>query len=255
MRNPSRDYPLAIGIGAVIALAVFALGAIPLAAILPHEKISLQSGVFDAFGAVITDIWHMGWLVQVLSLLVGLGAVSGVFAWLGSPSKGLLATADDGDLPLVLQTVNSHGMPTHILLVQGAVVTVVSSLYFFIKNVSVVFFLLSAMTIALYLIAYMFMYAAAIKLRYSEPKLTRPFTVPGGALGMWLIAGIGFVGVLFSFVVAFFPPDQLPVGSPELYVGLVIGGTVLFCAIPLLMHRFRRVKGTAQPLVVADQQA
>ena len=67
---------------------IFALGAIPIAAILPHEKISLQSGVFDAFAAVITDLWHMGWVVQALSLLVGLGAVSGVFAWLGSPSKG-----------------------------------------------------------------------------------------------------------------------------------------------------------------------
>jgi glutamate:GABA antiporter len=240
MRHPSREYPIAIGIGAVISLVIFALGAIPIAAIIPHDKISLQSAVFDTFSAVITDIWHLGWLVQALSLLVGLGAVSGVFAWLGSPSKGLLATADDGDLPLVLQTTNSQGMPKHILLLQGLVVTTMASLYFFIADVSVVFFMLSAMTIALYLIAYMFMYAAAVKLRYSEPRLARPFSVPGGTFGMWLVAAVGFAGVLFSFLVAFFPPDQLPVGSPALYVSLVIGGTAIFCGIPLLMHRLRR---------------
>ncbi|MEO9191718.1 MAG: hypothetical protein ABI224_17195 [Acetobacteraceae bacterium] len=115
-----------------------------------------------------------------------------------------------------------------------------SCLYFVIKDVSVVFFLISAMTIALYLIAYMFMYTAAIRLCYSQPKLPRPFEVPGGLIGMWLAAGIGFLGVLFSFLVAFFPPDQWPVGAPTLYVGLVIIGTVVFCGIPLIVHAMRR---------------
>lgn len=249
MRKPSTGYPAAIGLGAIISLIIFALGAIPIAAILPYDQISLQSGVFDTFNVVISNVWHMGWLVPLLSLLVGIGAVSGVFAWLGSPSRGLLATADDGELPPVLQTTNRHGMPTHILLVQGAVVTLMSLLYFVIRDVSVVFFLISAMTVALYLIMYMLMYAAAIKLRYSEPGLARPFTVPGGLAGMWLVAGVGFAGVLFSFFVAFFPPDQLPVGSPTLYVGLVIAGTVVFCGIPLIIHAKRRAGWTkrAQP--------
>ena len=139
-------------------------------------------------------------------------------------------------------------MPTTILLVQGAVVTIMSLLYFVIEDVSVVFFLISAMTIALYLIAYMFMYAAAIKLRYSRPTLVRPFSVPGGLPGMWLTAGIGLVGVVFSFLVAFFPPDQLPMGSPGLYVALVVIGTVLFCGIPLVIHGMRRTQWIrAQP--------
>ncbi|MFI5022751.1 MAG: amino acid permease [Alphaproteobacteria bacterium] len=240
MKNPSREFPAAIGLGAIVSLLIFALGAIPVAAILPYEKISLQSGVFDTFSAVIGDIWHAGWLTSLLSLLVGIGAISGVFAWLGSPSRGLLATAHDGELPPVLHAMNSHGMPTHILLVQGVVVTVMSCLYFVIKNVSVVFFLVSAMTIALYLIAYMFMYAAAIKLRYTEANLARPFKVPGGLVGMWVAAGVGLLGVVFSFLVSFFPPDQLPVGSPVLYVTLVIVGTVVFCGIPLILHAIRR---------------
>jgi len=45
--------------------------------------------------------------------------------------------------------------------------------------------------------------------------------------------------VLFSFLVSFYPPSQLPVGSPAQYVALVIIGTVVFCAIPLLIHAMR----------------
>lgn len=240
MKNPSRQYPAAIGLGAIISLLIFALGAVPVAGILPYAKISVQAGVFDTFAAIISTLWHLPWLTSLLSLLVGIGAISGVFAWLGSPSRGLLATGRDGELPPFLHAVNRHGMPTHILLVQGIVVTVMSSIYFFIHNVSVVFFLVSAMTIALYLIAYMLMYAAGIRLRHSNPALPRPFKVPGGNAGMWLVGGIGFAGVLFSFVVAFFPPDQLPVGSPVLYVSLVLAGTVIFCAIPIVLHALRR---------------
>lgn len=57
---------------------------------------------------------------------------------------------------------------------------------------------------------------------------------------MWIVVGVGFVGVLFSFLVAFFPPDQLPIGSPALYTGLVMVSTAAFCAIPLFMHYRRR---------------
>lgn len=240
MKKPSREYPMAIGLAAVISLVLYVMGAIPIAAILPYQKISLQSGVFETFDAVFAGVWHIGWLGPLMALLVGIGAISGVFAWLGSPCKGLLATAEDGELPPVLQATNRHEMPTNILLVQGAVVTVISCLYFIIKDVSVVFFLISAMTVALYLIAYMLMYAAAITLRYTAADLARPFRVPGGLAGMWLAASVGFVGVAFSFLVAFFPPDQLPVGSPVLYVAVVIMGTVLFCGMPLVIHAMRR---------------
>jgi len=119
----------------------------------------------------------------------------------------------------------------------------------------VAFFLLSAMTITLYLIMYMLMFAAAIRLRYTQPDLKRSYRVPGGMLGMWIIAGTGFAGVVFAFIVGFFPPSQLPVGSPALYVGLVAGGTLLFTGLPLLIFglkqpSWRAARPSAAPIVV-----
>jgi amino acid transporter len=247
MRRPARGYPWAIGLAAALSLAIFALGAVPIAAILPADRIALQSGVFDAFGAVISDAWHLGWLTRLLSLLVGLGAIGGVFAWLGSPAKGLLAAAADGELPLLMQATNRRGMPKYIILAQGVGTTLMSALYFGNENVAIIFFLLSAMTIALYVIAYMLMYAAAIRLRYTRPGLARPFRIPGGIVGIWLVAGVGFIGVLFSFLAAFVPPDQLPVGSPLAYTALVLIGTVVFCTMPLVIHQARRARRAGAP--------
>lgn len=102
-------------------------------------------------------------------------------------------------------------------------------------DVSVAFFLLSSLTVGLYLVMYMMMYAAGIRLRYTQPGLTRSYRVPGGNAGMWAVGGIGFLAVLFSFIVTFFPPSQLPVGSPATYTWLVVVGTLVFLSMPFII--------------------
>ena len=94
----------------------------------PETAVALHAGVWKA--------------------LLHRGAIAGVFAWLGSPSRSLLTTADDGELPPVLQQTNRHGMPTPILLVPGAGVTVMSFICFVIKDCSVLFFLLWAVPVS-----------------------------------------------------------------------------------------------------------
>ena len=108
------------------------------------------------------------------------------------------------------------------------------------NNVNVAFFVLSAMTVTLYLIMYMLMYLAALKLRYTAPELPRTYRVPGGWTGIWLVTLAGLAGVGFAFVVGFFPPSNLVVGNPELYVTLVTAGTVIFTGIPWLIHLCRK---------------
>jgi len=40
--------------------------------------------------------------------------------------------------------------------------------------------------------------------------------------------------------VGFFPPSNLPVGSPGLYVALVAGGLVVFTGLPLLINAAKK---------------
>lgn len=103
-------------------------------------------------------------------------------------------------------------------------------------NPSAAFYLLSAMTVALYLVMYLLMYAAALKLRYSRPDAPRHFRVPGGNLGMWLIGGGGFLAAAFALIVSFFPPTQIVVGSATLYTCMVILGLIVFGGAPFIIH-------------------
>lgn len=234
LKNPQAQFPRAMFLAALISFSLFTLGALAVAIITPYDQINLQSGLFTCF-QIAFERYHVGWLTNVMGLLVAFGVLAGVMSWISGPSRGLLWTAKDGALPKFLQKTNKEGVQINILLVQGALVTVLSSFYIFMDDVSVAFFLLSALTIGLYLVMYMLMYAAGIRLRYTQPELKRDYRIPGGNAGMWCVAGIGFLAVLFSFIVTFFPPSQLPIGSPTTYTILVASGTIIFLSIPIII--------------------
>ena len=234
LKQPQKQFPRAMFIAAFISFGLFTLGSLAVAIITPYDQINLQSGLFTTFDIAFKH-YHVGWLTNVLSLLIAFGALASVMSWISGPSRGLLWTAKEGQLPDFMKKTNKNGSQINILLIQGCIVTVLSSLYIVMKDVSVAFFLLSALTIGLYLIMYMLMYAAGIRLRYTQPQLPRSYRVPGGNAGMWIIGGGGFLAVLFAFTVTFFPPSQLPVGSPTLYTALVATGTVIFLAIPIII--------------------
>lgn len=241
LKNPSKQFPKVLLFAAGLIFFLQILGSLALASVLPESKITLQSGLMQAFENLFVSTGFK-WLLPVICALMAFGVLGSVIAWIAGPSRGLLWTAKDGLLPPALAKVNKKGVQQNILIIQGLIVTLLSSIYFIIPNVGVAFFLLGALTIGLYLIMYMFMYAAGIKLRYSQPDLARSFIVPGGIAGMWAIAGIGFLAVLFAFIVSFFPPSQLPVGSPLEYVGLVLGGTILFTGLPFLITLGKKAK-------------
>jgi len=234
MTDPKRQFPMAMLIASVAVILLFTLGSFAVATVLPDKEINLQEGLMKAFQQIFTR-FGIDWATPLVCVLLAFGGIGGVMSWISGPSRGLLWTAQEGEIPPFLAKVNKNGVQISILIVQGLIVTVLSLAYFVMADVSVAFFLLSAVTITLYLIMYMMMYAAAIRLRYSQPDLKRSYRVPGGTIGMWCIAGVGFAGVAFAFLVGFFPPTELPVGSPTLYVWLVVAGTVVFTGLPLLI--------------------
>ncbi len=239
MKDPARQFPAAMLGASLIIILLFLLGALAVAAVIPASQISLTAGLMEAFRQILGK-FNLGFLVPLLGALTAFGAIGGVMSWITGPSKGLLSTARDGELPPFLRRVNSAGAPCTILLIQALIVTVLGSCYFIMNNVNVAFFVLSAMTVTLYLIMYMLMYLAALKLRYTAPELHRSYRVPGGWAGIWLVTLAGLAGVGFAFVVGFFPPSNLAVGNPALYVTLVTVGTVVFTGIPWLIHLCRK---------------
>ena len=127
------------------------------------------------------------------------------------------------------------------MLVQGVIVTILGLLFVVMPSVQSFYQILSLMTVLLYLIMYMLMFAAAITLRYKLPKRERPFRLGAKGNGlMWILAGLGFCGSLLAFVLSFIPPSQIAVGSKTVWFVVLIVGAIIFVGIPFIIYAMRR---------------
>lgn len=247
VRNPQKYFPRALLLSTIIILFIFIFGSLAVAINVPSAKDSLVAGVMEAF-LTYFDAFDMSWAVYIVAILVAAGAIGQVSTWIVGPSKGLYAVACNGDLPKCFQRTNSHGVAVWLLLVQAFIVTALSLVFLFMPNVSSSYWILTALTAQLYLIMYVFMYLAAIRLRYTQPNVKRAYKIPFGNFGMWVVAGTGILGALFAIFIGFFPPAQLETGSLAFYEIFLAAGIIIFCGIPLLIYALRRPSWISKPV-------
>ncbi len=237
MKDPGKGYPKSILLASILILLVFILPTLAISIAVPEKELGLTNGIMLAFQEYF-DHWGVSWATAIVSALIAAGALASVITWIAGPSKGLLIAAESGLLPPALQKRNKAGVQSGILMLQGTIVTILAAIFVVVPNVSAAFVALVDMAAALYLIMYMLMFAAAIVLRRKRPNVKRAYRVPA----MNLIAGVGFVGCLLAFILAFIPPtgfSAFPAASYPWIVGLVI---VFLGAPPLVFYALRKPK-------------
>lgn len=248
MANPSRSFPKAIFIATLVVILLSVAGSLAIAIVVPPSQLSLAAGVCQAFEDIFTSL-HCKWLTPIMCFLLAYGAITMVVTWVLGPSKGVLEVAKEGYLPQYWQKRNKDGMPVRILVVQGIISSVLATAVLFMPTISNAFWIMSALTAQLYMIMYLFMFAAAIKLRYSQPDKVRPYRIPGGKAGIWIISGIAFVTSLLSIFCGFIPPSNViadGTGAMVLYIGFLFIGSLVFIILPLVFYHFYEKKKAAQ---------
>ncbi|MBR5849012.1 MAG: amino acid permease [Bacteroidaceae bacterium] len=240
MENSSRNYPRAIFIGAFITVLIFVLGTFSLGIIIPQKDINLTQSLLVGFDNYFKFV-HASWLSPIIAIALAFGVLAGVLTWVSGPSKGLFAVGKAGYLPPFFQKENKIGVQKNILLLQGAAVTLLSLLFVVMPSVQSFYQILSQLTVLLYLIMYLLMFAAAIYLRYSMKKCERPFRIgKSGNTLMWVVAGMGFLGSLLAFVLSFIPPAQIAIGSNAVWYAVLTIGCIVVVIAPFIIYAARK---------------
>ena len=238
--NPSVNYPKAVFIGSFVTVLIFILGTYSLGIIIPKSEINLTQSLLVGFDRYFTFI-RASWLSPVIAIALAFGVLAGVLTWVSGPSKGIFAVGRAGYLPPFFQKTNKNGVQQNILLIQGALVTLLGLLFVVMPSVQSFYQILSQLTVLLYLIMYLLMFAAAIYLRYSMKRANRPFRIGSRGNGlMWIIGGLGFLGSLLAFILSFIPPGQIAVGSKTMWYAVLVIGCVVVVVIPLIIYALRK---------------
>lgn len=238
VENPKRNYPKAIIIGSLITVAIFILGTFSLGFIIPAKEVSLTQSLLIGFDRYF-EYLHISWAAPIIAIALMFGVLAGVLTWVSGPSKGIFTVGKAGYLPPFFQKSNKAGVQRNILLIQGAIVTLLSLLFVVMPSVQSFYQILSQMTASLYLIMYMMLFAAAIVLRYRMKSAERPFRL-GNNLTIWVIAGLGFCGSALAFILSFIPPAQISTGSPKTWLTILITGCAIVIIVPFIIYAMRK---------------
>jgi amino acid transporter len=237
LRDPGREYPKAMLLATVVVLAVFILPTLAISWVIPTHQISLTAGVMQAFNSLLRH-FDLAFAVPVIAVALAVGALAGMMTWLDGPAEGLLDIGrEQGYIPPYFQRTKRKGVEVRILAAQGVVITVIGLLYALVPTVSNAYWIFAAMATQVYMVMYVLMFIAALKLRRAQPDHARGYRAP--ALG--LLCMLGGISSVTAFLIGFVAPSQLAHTSPVGYALLILAGIFTIGILPpLLLLRFRK---------------
>ncbi len=239
VENPRKAYPQGIFLSAILILVFSTIGALSIGIIVPVNEIQLASGAMEAFKTLFAT-FHISWLMPLIAAVVAFGALGMLSTWIVGPSRGLYATAMHGDLPPIFHKSNKREMPIAILIAQALIVTVLCLVFFFMPTVNSSYWMFLVLAALLYQLMYILMFISAIVLRYTHPRVHRGYRIPFGNLGMWVVSIFGLIGSIFGFIFCLIPPSQFETGSFAIFESILVGSTIVFCIVPLLIYSARK---------------
>ncbi|HFC9134991.1 TPA: amino acid permease [Enterococcus faecium] len=238
MENPGKDYPMAILMLVISTIILDTLGGATVAATIPQDQLSLDTGVVQAYSYLIHQFGGEEWIVRIISIVICLGVIAEIATWVIGPSTAMLEAAKNGLLPKQMTKVNKHNVPINIVLIQGIIVSiwaVVLTLGGGGANLS--FFVAMALTVCIYLVAYVLLFLSYIKLVRKNDNLKRAYHIPGGKKVKISVAIIGLFVSIFAFFISFFPPNDIGYGKGGTYLTILIISWLIILSIPFLIYK------------------
>jgi amino acid transporter len=191
MDNPQRDVPISILRSGVTGVLMYVVPVFCILLVLPLKQVTNIGGFIDAvtvaFHGVYGGAAHALLVVMVLCF-IGALVTSGAVWMIGSDRIQAVASYDGAFFPFFGVFNRKLGTPVRVNMMSG----IVSSLFFitavaaFNGGQNAKFVVVLDIAISTTLLSYLWIFPAALKLRYSHPHVHRPYVHPWGMRGLWI---------------------------------------------------------------------
>ena len=219
IHDPAGTVRRGVALSGFAIVAMYVLGTAAILVALPAATVSITNGMPQATAALVE---RLGWaplapVAAIVALMLVLGNLGGVGAWLAGSARLPYAAGVDRALPEAFSRVHPRWQTPYVsLIAQGVLATVFVVASLFGTTVKNAYLVLTQTTLILFFIPFLYMFAAYLRLRRERSLRT-------AAVG-WS----GIASVAFAIVLGFVPPageDAL------LYEAKVVGGVVVFMGL------------------------
>ncbi|EAQ96516.1 APC family permease [Congregibacter litoralis] len=190
MRNPRRDVPRAILWSGMIVLLLSVLGTFAVLATIPVAGINIVEGVIDVLALAFAGSAAGDALVLFLGVCFLFGIYSSCAAWSMGANRAAAEAAMEKELPAWFGIeLPGNGSPVGAAALTGTVSTLALLSYGFMSGSNEdLFWSLFAFSSVLFMLPYLGMVLAFLRMRSVDGEHPRPFRVPGGRPGAWMSA-------------------------------------------------------------------
>lgn len=233
MTEPKKQIPQAIVAGGILIAAIYLLGGFGISAAVPVSEIDTGSGLLDAFTAM--GIENTVFLAAV-ALLFMITFFGNMISWSMGVNSTAAYAADNGDMPAVFKKRwAKNDMPTGAALMNGIIASVIAVIGVILAVAapeSDLFWTFFSLNLVLFLISYLPVFPAFLKLRRTDPDTERPFRVPGGSGMLKAMAIVPMALIALSVVFTAVPLSADAVAGT---LPITIGAIVCICLGELLI--------------------
>lgn len=227
IKEPEKNIPRSVPIAGAMATGIYILGTLGLIVSVPHEKVSIISGVLQAID-VQASAFGLKYAVNVIAVAMVLSQFGGVGAWLAGSGRVLYSIGADRYIPKVFTSVHPRWGTPHIsILTQG----LFSTLFLMLSawgsdEVKQFYRLLIDFNVIVYFIPYLYLFVAYFFFMRNKEA---PMNAKGIASCL-----LGFASTLISIILCFIPPS----GESDVvkYESKLVGITLLLVGPAFLLY-------------------
>lgn len=195
MENPQRDVPRSVIRAGLTAVLAYGLVIAVILFALTKDQLSQATGFLSAF-KVVSSVLPAP-VATGLGLIVALGVVIALASsggtWIIGADRTYAIAALDRNAPKLLGLFSGrYGTPIAVNTMSGIVATLAMFVAIIVNafgtgSIAVLFQLVLGFVISTTTLSYLFIFPSYLILRYKYPDIRRPYKVPGGMAGAWIV--------------------------------------------------------------------
>ncbi len=203
MENPKKQIPQSIIAGGLVIAAIYIFMAFGIGVAIPSDQISTSTGLVASV-QILT-----GSTRGVIVIAVAIGFLLTLFGNMISWSLGVnnvaAYSAENGDMPRVFKIRSKKtNMPIGSAVMNGLVASLVLIIAPFMPNEDL-FWSFFALNLVMFLLSYLPVFPAFIKLRKTDADTERPFKVPGSPLFLKILASLPMILIVIALIFTAIP--------------------------------------------------
>ncbi|HLZ55834.1 MAG TPA: APC family permease [Ktedonosporobacter sp.] len=216
MNDPHRDVPRSLLHAGTIALVAYIIPITVILFTLSKNQLSNASGFMQSFKVVarVVPSPFGPWLCSLIAAGVIVALASSGGSWIIGANRTYAIAALDRAAPLLLGRFSTRfGTPVAVSILTGITATLamaaaISINTFGSDTITALFTLVLGFTISTTTLSYLFIFPSYLILRYKYPHVPRPYRVPGGLPGAWLVTLLTFGYAALTSYFILIPTDS-----------------------------------------------